>query len=99
MSRIITLENFVASLKWYETFLSWLMEAKWSRNGHIPSIDRYLKTGMTSIATHNMVLPASCFLRPSLPNDKLRPIQYEPITKLLMVISRLLNDVLSYQVD
>ncbi|KAK7327930.1 hypothetical protein VNO77_22023 [Canavalia gladiata] len=82
---------------WYETFLSWLVEAKWSRNRHTPSIDSYLKTGMISIATHNIVLTASCFLKPSLPVKKLRPIQYEPITQLLMVISRLLNDVESYQ--
>ncbi|TKY71584.1 (E,E)-geranyllinalool synthase [Spatholobus suberectus] len=82
---------------WCETFLSWLIEAKWSRNGHTPSIDCYLKTGMISIATHNLVLPASCFLNPSLPTKKLRPIQYEPITELLMVISRLLNDVESYK--
>ncbi|KAJ1434772.1 Terpene synthase, metal-binding domain [Sesbania bispinosa] len=94
-----TTEDISASLKdlWYEAFLSWLKEAEWSRNGHKPSIDCYLQTGMTSIATHNLVLPASCFLKPSLPTEKLRPIQYEPITKLLMVISRLLNDVESYQ--
>ncbi|XP_027338125.1 (E,E)-geranyllinalool synthase-like [Abrus precatorius] len=82
---------------WHETFLSWLIEAQWSRNRHTPSIDCYLKTGMISIATHNIVLPASCFLKPSLPTKKLRPIQYDPITELLMVTSRLLNDVESYK--
>ncbi|KAE9591757.1 putative alpha-farnesene synthase [Lupinus albus] len=83
---------------WYETFLAWLIEAKWSKNGHTPSMDCYMKTSMTSIATHNMVLPASCFLKPIFPKEKLRPIQYEPLTELLMILSRLLNDVLSYQV-
>ncbi|OIV91766.1 hypothetical protein TanjilG_26619 [Lupinus angustifolius] len=82
---------------WYETFLAWLIEAKWSRNGDTPSMDYYMKTSMTSIATHNIVLPASCFLKPILPKEKLRPIQYESLTKLLMILSRLLNDVLSYQ--
>uniref|UniRef100_A0A2N9HUN3 Uncharacterized protein n=1 Tax=Fagus sylvatica TaxID=28930 RepID=A0A2N9HUN3_FAGSY len=82
---------------WYETFVSWLTESKWSKTGYIPSTDEYLETGMTSIATHTIVLPASCFLKPSLPNSKLKPGQYENITKLLMVIARLLNDIQSYQ--
>lgn len=85
-------------MKWYETFVSWLMEAEWSKNGHTPSIDDYLKIGMISISTHTMVLPSSCFLKPSLSNDKLRPPQYETVTKLLMVISRLLNDIQSFEV-
>ncbi|CAJ2648693.1 unnamed protein product [Trifolium pratense] len=82
---------------WYEAFLAWLIEAKWSRNGHKPSIDSYLKIGMTSIGSHIMVLSSSCFLKPSLPAKKLRLTPYEPITNLLMIISRLLNDVESYQ--
>ncbi|KAI9121580.1 hypothetical protein K1719_008613 [Acacia pycnantha] len=83
---------------WYETFNSWLEEAKWSRNGsQTPSIDDYIKIGMISIAVHTMVLPASCFLKPSLPNHKLRPPHYETITRLLMVICRLLNDIQGYQ--
>ncbi|CAL5183398.1 unnamed protein product [Lathyrus oleraceus] len=79
---------------WYEIFLSWLIEANWSRNEHKPSIDCYLKTGMTSVGAHLMVLSSSCFLKPT---KKLRLTPYEPLTKLLMVISRLLNDVESYQ--
>ncbi|KAK4271483.1 hypothetical protein QN277_020173 [Acacia crassicarpa] len=83
--------------KWYETFNSWLEEAKWSRNGQTPSIDDYIKIGKISVAVHTMVLPASCFLKPSLPNHKLRPPYYETITRLLMVICRLLNDIQGYQ--
>ncbi|KAI9120593.1 hypothetical protein K1719_007626 [Acacia pycnantha] len=82
---------------WYETFNTWLEEANWSRNGQTPSIDDYIKIGMISIAVHTMVLPASCFLKPSLPNHKLRPPHYETITRLLMVICRLLNDIQGYQ--
>ncbi|KAI4296666.1 hypothetical protein L6164_036607 [Bauhinia variegata] len=82
---------------WHETFVSWLVEAKWARNGHTPSIDDYIKIGMISIAVHTIVLPGSCFLKPGLSNHKLRPAQYETITKLLMVTCRLLNDLQSYQ--
>ncbi|KAK7400509.1 hypothetical protein VNO78_11718 [Psophocarpus tetragonolobus] len=82
---------------WYETFLSWLMEAKWKENGQTRSTDDYLNIGMISVGTHIMVLPSSCFLKPGLPCEKLRPDQYETITILLMVICRLLNDIQSYE--
>ncbi|RVX08509.1 (E,E)-geranyllinalool synthase [Vitis vinifera] len=82
---------------WYEAFSSWLTEAKWSKSGYIPSTEEYLRTGMISIAAHTVALQGSCFLNPSLPIYKLTPTQYEPVTKLLMVITRLLNDIQSYQ--
>nr|UXP70621.1 terpene synthase 30 [Aquilaria sinensis] len=82
---------------WCETFEAWLMEAKWSRSGSMPSIEEYLATGMASIATHTIVLPTSCFLDPSFPISKLRPKEYETLTRLLMLIPRLkLNYVLLY---
>ncbi|XP_044495338.1 (E,E)-geranyllinalool synthase isoform X2 [Mangifera indica] len=82
---------------WCETFESWLTEATWSRSGWIPSMDEYLETGMISIATHTLTLIASCLMSPSLPSYKLRPPQYETLTKLLMIIPRLLNDIQSYE--
>jgi geranyllinalool synthase len=90
--------SFLFCIKWYETFASWFTESNWGKTGSIPSMDEYLETGMTSVATHTIVLPASCLLNPSLPISKLRPEQYESTTKLLMVIARLLNDVQSYRV-
>ncbi|KAH9796845.1 (E,E)-geranyllinalool synthase [Citrus sinensis] len=82
---------------WYETFASWLTEATWSKSGRTPSMEEYLETGMISIAAHTLVLTASCFLNPSLPNYKFRPAQYDTVTKLLMLVPRLLNDIQSYQ--
>ncbi|XWS15698.1 hypothetical protein CRYUN_Cryun34aG0024100 [Craigia yunnanensis] len=79
---------------WGETFASWLVEAKWSKSGYLPSMDEYLRTGMT----HTLVLPASCLLKSALPNSKISPAaEYETVTKLVMLIPRLLNDVQSYQ--
>ncbi|KAJ6402040.1 hypothetical protein OIU84_014168 [Salix udensis] len=82
---------------WSETFASWFTEARWSKTGFIPAAEEYLETGMISVASHTLVLPASCFLNPSIPNYKLNPAQYESITTLLMVISRLLNDIQGYK--
>ncbi|WJZ96335.1 hypothetical protein VitviT2T_015029 [Vitis vinifera] len=82
---------------WYETFASWLLETKWSKSGYIPSKHEYLDNAMISVATQTMVLPASCFLNPGSPECKLKHFQNGSITKLLMVVSRLLNDTQSYQ--
>ncbi|XVF04181.1 hypothetical protein REPUB_Repub05bG0059900 [Reevesia pubescens] len=88
--------NFLHQI-WCETFRSWLVEAKWSKVGILPSMDEYLGTGMISIAAHTIVLPASYLLNPSLTDYEIRPGEYETVTKLLMVIPRLLNDIQSYQ--
>lgn len=45
-----------------------------------------------------MILPASCFLNPTFADHNLRPPQYETVTKLLMFICRILNDIQSYKV-
>ncbi|XP_060957707.1 (E,E)-geranyllinalool synthase isoform X1 [Cannabis sativa] len=84
---------------WYETICSWLTESEWSKNGIVPTMDEYLKVGMTSIATHTLLLPASCFvINSTLPvYSQLRPIQCESVTKLVMTICRLLNDLQSYE--
>ncbi|GMI82367.1 terpene synthase 04, GERANYLLINALOOL SYNTHASE, TERPENE SYNTHASE 4 [Hibiscus trionum] len=82
---------------WYETFNSWLVEAeaKWSTGGL--SMEEYLGTGMVSIALHTIVLPASYLLNPSLTYYKVRAGEYPAVTKLSMMIPRLLNDIQSYQ--
>ncbi|KAF8031230.1 hypothetical protein BT93_D0438 [Corymbia citriodora subsp. variegata] len=82
---------------WGETFHSWLIEAKWSRSGGAPPTQEYLDVGMTSIAAHVLVLPSSCLASPTTPLHQLWSNPYQPITKLLMVITRLLNDIQSYQ--
>ncbi|GMI82368.1 terpene synthase 04, GERANYLLINALOOL SYNTHASE, TERPENE SYNTHASE 4 [Hibiscus trionum] len=83
---------------WVETFDSWLVEAKWSKTGSLPSTDEYLRNGMTSIAAHTVVLPAACFLKSSSRNaDISLAADYETVTKLTMLIPRLLNDIQSYQ--
>ncbi|WCJ26984.1 terpene synthase 04 [Euphorbia peplus] len=84
---------------WYETFNAWLIEATWSRTGYIPSRDEYLKIGSLSIAARDLLLPASCFLNPSLPVHKLTLAHHqdETITQLAMILPRLLNDMQSYQ--
>nr|QIQ55998.1 putative terpene synthase 7 [Eremophila drummondii] len=93
-------KEVVAKLQdiWRETFKSWMVERRWSLAGYIPSMDAYLQTGMISIAAHTIVLPAASFLNPSSAGETLiKPVELHNITKLLMVITRLVNDTQSYQ--
>ncbi|XP_047323901.1 S-linalool synthase-like [Impatiens glandulifera] len=82
---------------WRVAFATWMKEATWSKTGYVPSMDEYLDPGRKSIAIDTMILPSTCFLTPGYPISMLNPVYYEPITKLLMVTTRLLNDVQSYQ--
>lgn len=84
--------------QWSETFESWLREAKWSKKGYLPSMEEYLRNGMISIATHTIVLPTLCLMESCFPQHKLKPGNYDNITTLLMTVTRLLNDLQSYQV-
>ncbi|KAK6149889.1 hypothetical protein DH2020_017414 [Rehmannia glutinosa] len=84
--------------KWRETFTAWMVERIWSQTGYLPSMDEYLATGMTSIAAHTIALPATSFLSQSSTNGTFKPdSEYHNITKLLMAITRLVNDTQSYQ--
>ncbi|KAK4485206.1 hypothetical protein RD792_007833 [Penstemon davidsonii] len=82
---------------WRKTFFAWMVEKTWSMTGYVPSMDEYLETGMISIAAHTVTLPATSFLSQSSKNGTLEPFEYHHITKLLMIIARLLNDTQSYQ--
>ncbi|KAL8460390.1 hypothetical protein ACS0TY_032067 [Phlomoides rotata] len=88
--------TLVANLKeiWRETFVSWMVERRWSLTGYIPSMDEYLATGCTSIAAHTIALPATTFFNQ---NSSTPPFKHRNITKLLMAVARLANDIHSYQ--
>ncbi|XP_020415682.1 S-linalool synthase [Prunus persica] len=80
---------------WCQTFASWLKEAEWSRNGHAPSTVEYLQVAATSIASHTILLPAAFLLYPPPEIDILKKRQ--PLTNSLMLLTRLLNEIRSYQ--
>ncbi|XP_030479010.2 (E,E)-geranyllinalool synthase isoform X2 [Cannabis sativa] len=80
---------------WYETICSWLTESEWSKSGIVPTMEEYFKVSMTSVATHTLLLPASFLLKPTLKKSQLQLMEYESVTKLVMIICRLLNDLQS----
>ncbi|KAJ4930464.1 hypothetical protein NE237_000168 [Protea cynaroides] len=82
---------------WYQTFLSWMIEARWSKSGYVPSIEEYLENAMISIAAHTITLPPASLMNQPLPKYMMRYDRYQALTKLLMVSARLLNDIQSYK--
>ncbi|KAF4363835.1 hypothetical protein F8388_000500 [Cannabis sativa] len=80
---------------WYETICSWLTESEWSKSGIVPTMEEYFKVSMTSVATHTLLLPASFLLKPTLKKSQLQLMEYKSVTKLVMIICRLLNDLQS----
>ncbi|XP_038981713.1 S-linalool synthase-like isoform X1 [Phoenix dactylifera] len=81
---------------WREAFDVWLTESEWSRIKHAPSIDEYLRVGTLSIAIQAMYLPACYLASPKHPQSS-SGTRYSKITKLLMLSTRLLNDIQSYE--
>ncbi|XP_077242091.1 terpene synthase 04 [Tasmannia lanceolata] len=79
---------------WHQTFWSWLKEAEWSRSRHAPFMDEYVEVGKISIAVHTSILPSFFFVSPVY---VMQCSHTERITELLMVCTRLLNDIQSYQ--
>ncbi|BBH00094.1 terpene synthase 04 [Prunus dulcis] len=82
---------------WCQTIASWLKEAEWSRNGHAPSTVEYLQVATSSIASQTILLPAAFLLNPPPEIDILKCPQTQPLTNSLMLLTRLLNDIRSYQ--
>ncbi|XP_038979089.1 (E,E)-geranyllinalool synthase-like [Phoenix dactylifera] len=81
---------------WRDVFNVWLKESEWSRSRHAPSIDEYLQVGMISVAVQAMFLP-SCYLASPKHPQNTRGTRYSKTTKLLMLSTRLLNDMESYE--
>ncbi|KAB2604010.1 S-linalool synthase [Pyrus ussuriensis x Pyrus communis] len=82
---------------WQQTFVSWLKEAEWSRNGHPSSIVEYLQVATCSIASHTILLSAALLLSTPPELEILKSPQSHPLTNSLMVLTRLLNEIQSYQ--
>ncbi|XP_073154167.1 S-linalool synthase-like [Henckelia pumila] len=91
--------KIVANLRiiWQETFGSWMVEKTWSVMGYAAQMEEYLQNASISIAVHTIALPATSSLLTLTSSNGNQNLEYQNITKLLMVIARLLNDTQSYQ--
>ncbi|KAM1411358.1 hypothetical protein COP1_024060 [Malus domestica] len=82
---------------WHQAFVSWLKEVEWSKNGHPLSIVEYLQVATSSIASQTIILTAALLLDTPPGLEILKSPQSHPLTNSLMLLTRLLNDIQSYQ--
>ncbi|KAM0958648.1 hypothetical protein ACFX2C_023912 [Malus domestica] len=90
------IKSYIQDL-WHQTFVSWLKEAEWGRNGHPLSIVEYLQVATRSIASQTIILTAALLLDTPPGLEILKSPQSHPHTNSLMLLTRLLNEIQSYQ--
>ena len=63
------------------------------------SIDEYLRVTMVSVAAQTTVIPSLYLVGPIISEEMIHHSDYKKIVELLMISTRLLNDLQSYQVN
>ncbi|XP_072951027.1 (E,E)-geranyllinalool synthase [Typha angustifolia] len=79
---------------WRGAFNAWFKEYEWRRKRYVARIDEYLEVATISVAVQPIVCPACYLTTPHLPQ---RSTRTHKITELMMISTRLLNDIGSYQ--
>ncbi|RWR96468.1 diterpene geranyllinalool synthase [Cinnamomum micranthum f. kanehirae] len=82
---------------WCQVIRSWVQEAEWGRKDYTPSIDEYIKVATVSVAAQTAVIPSLYLVGPSISEEIIHHPDYKKIVELLMISTRLLNDLQSYQ--
>ncbi|KAK6944472.1 Terpene synthase, N-terminal domain [Dillenia turbinata] len=80
---------------WKDLLKSMWMEAEWTRDKIVSTMDEYMSAAIVSIALGPIILPAMYLLGPKLSEEVIRSSEYQELFKLLCICGRLLNDVQS----
>lgn len=76
-----------------------MTELDWWRENLAPSMDEYLSVGRTTIGSKICTLTGLFFLGPKLSEDILNSEEMKSLSKHLTTVSRLLNDIQTYEVN
>ncbi|KAK9677704.1 hypothetical protein RND81_11G160900 [Saponaria officinalis] len=82
---------------WLSLMKAMRLEAEWSRNKALPSMEEYMANGYTSFALGPIVLPALYLIGPKLPEKVIRGAEYHRLFELMSTFGRLFNDIQGYQ--
>lgn len=85
-------------LQWVELIKSMAMEADWSSNKTVPSMDEYIETSAVSFALGPIVLPALYFIGPKISEEMVGSFEYHNLFMLMSIAGRLLNDIKTIEV-
>ncbi|KAK6918004.1 Terpene synthase, N-terminal domain, partial [Dillenia turbinata] len=83
------------TIEWKDLLKSMWVEAEWTRDKIVSTMDEYMSAAIVSIALGPIILPAMYLLGPKLSEEVIRSSEYQELFKLLCICGRLLNDVQS----
>ncbi|XP_028802769.1 tricyclene synthase TPS4, chloroplastic-like [Neltuma alba] len=79
---------------WADMLKSWLQEARWSHDKHIPSFDSYFRNAWVSVSGVLILFHAYFFLNHSFSKESLQSLDpHHPLLRCPSVIFRLCNDL------
>ncbi|XP_043804613.1 terpene synthase 10 [Manihot esculenta] len=79
---------------WADLCKSFLLEARWFYNGHIPSLQEYIDNAWISISGHVILIHAYFLVNSPITNDALKCLkEYSNIIRYSSTIFRLANDL------
>ncbi|KAK9074298.1 hypothetical protein SSX86_006895 [Deinandra increscens subsp. villosa] len=82
---------------WLELMHSMLTEAKWARDGVVPTMNGYIENGYVSFTLGVFILPALYFIGPKLSEDIVQSSEYHNLFKLMSTHGRLINDIRTFK--
>ncbi|KAJ4823448.1 hypothetical protein Tsubulata_044002 [Turnera subulata] len=77
---------------WMDFFRTAMVEAQWSRDKTVPTLEEYIENAYISFALGPIVLPALYFVGPKLPEEAVRSQEYDNLFEAMSIAARLLND-------
>ena len=75
------------------------LEAKWTRDKSVPTMDEYMENAFVSFALGPIVLPTLYLVGPKLSEKQVESIEYHNLFRLMSICGRLLNDIQGYMVS
>ncbi|KAJ4841255.1 hypothetical protein Tsubulata_025937, partial [Turnera subulata] len=91
-TKAFTLQGCDVTSHWLDLFRSAMLEAQWSRNKLVPTLEEYMKNAFVSIGLGPTVLPALYLFGPKLLEEAVRSQECDTLFEAMSTCARLLND-------
>ncbi|CAL4994958.1 unnamed protein product [Urochloa decumbens] len=82
---------------WAEVSTAMLAEAEWKMSGHIPSIEEYMKVGISSYSLATVITASAYVMVPELTEDVVRSVDYGELVRHMSICGRLTSDLQQYE--
>lgn len=82
---------------WVDLVRAFMVEAEWTKNMHVPTMEEYIPIAEVSSALGPIVVPSLYLVGPQLSEDMIRNPEYRNLLWHLRICIRLLNDINTYK--